>query len=193
MTSLMLNLLLLTCVKSQQPERAVDRLHEARGFQDKRNAASGGAEDEPIVDVVSYNTVIKGFAQAGMLPRCFDCLNEMREHNLEPDDVTFGTLLDMCISDNDMNAANQVVNLLLSGGRPVDTVMCTLFIKGLVRANKLSKAVELYEEMKQRNNDGARPDIVTYSVLIKAFVDSHDLEKTLLMVEDMGAAGHSPD
>jgi len=201
MTALMLNLLLLTCVQAKQPEHALTCLHDAYAFQESRNRKAGekcpledsAQESTPIVDVVSYNTVIKGFAQSGMLARCFDCLHEMRAHNLEPDDVTFGTLLDMCIADNDMNAANQVVDLLVRGDRPVDTVMCTLFIKGLVRAQKLPKALELYEEMKRRNCEGARPDIVTYSVLIKAFVDSHDLEKALLMVEDMAAAGHSPD
>jgi pentatricopeptide repeat protein len=194
MSALMLNLLLLTCVQAKEPERALDRLHDAYKLQESRDSKAVNPQDnEQIVDVVSYNTVIKGFAQGGMLPRCFDCLHEMRSKNLEPDDVTFGTLLDMCISDNDMNAANEVVSLLMSGERPVDTVMCTLFIKGLVRANKLPKAMELYEEMKSRNIAEARPDIVTYSVLIKAFVDAHDLEKALLLVEDLVAAGHSPD
>merc|ERR1719231_1518764 len=102
-------------------------------------------------------------------------------------------MLDMCITDCDMSAANQVIDLLVRGDRPVDTVMCTLFIKGLVRAQKLPKAVELYEQMKRRNCEGTRPDIVTYSVLIKAFVDSHDLEKALMLVEDMTKAGHTPD
>merc|ERR1719262_1762858 len=171
----------------------MERLHEARTFQERRPCKTDedSQDNEPIVDVVSYNTVIKGFAQAGMLPKCFDCLHEMREHGLEPDDVTFGTMLDMCIADNDMNAANEVVDLLVRGDRPVDTVMCTLFIKGLVRAQKLPKALELYEEMKRRND--TRPDIVTYSVLIKACVDSHDLERALLFVEDMAAAGLGPD
>jgi pentatricopeptide repeat protein len=197
MTSLMLNLVLLTCVNSQQPDRALKRLHDAREFQESRARKASeqnksNQENDPIVDVVSYNTVIKGFAQAGMLSRCFDCLHEMRAHNLEPDDVTFGTLLDMCIADNDMNAASKVVELLVHGDRPLDTVMCTLFIKGFVRAQKLPKALELYEEMKRRSQ-GARPDIVTYSVLIKAFVDAHDLENALRMVEDLTAAGHQPD
>jgi len=71
--------------------------------------------------------------------------------------------------------------------------MCTLFIKGLVRAQKLPKAMELYEEMKKRSHEGARPDIVTYSVLIKAFVDAHDLERALMLVEDLTSAGHMPD
>lgn len=90
-----------------------------------------------------------------------------------------------------MCAANEIVNLLIGSDRPMDTVMCTLFIKGLVRANCLPKALELYDEMRRR--DGAHPDIVTYSVLIKALVDQHDLERALRLVEDMAAAGHTPD
>jgi len=195
MTALMLNLLLLTCVNSKQPERAYEFLKEAQILQESKTKkhTDPNTEVEAIIDVVSYNTVIKGFAQAGLLPRCFDCLHDMRASGLEPDDVTFGTLLDMCIADNDMSAANAVIELLVRGDRPVDTVMCTLFIKGLVRAQKLPKAMELYEEMKRRKADGAKPDIVTYSVLIKGFVDTHDLEKALLLVEDMTSAGHTPD
>jgi pentatricopeptide repeat protein len=191
MTSLMLNLVLLTSVNAKDPDRALALLHEARSFQESRDSKLTGLE--PIVDVVSYNTVIKGFAQAGKVKKCFDCFHEMRSQGLVPDDVTFGTLLDMCIADNDLNAANEVIDLLVHGDRPVDTVMCTLFIKGLVRAHRLPKALELYEEMKRRTDKSAKPDIVTYSVLIKAFVDSHDLEKALLLVEDMSAAGHTPD
>merc|ERR1719253_1575499 len=191
LTAMMVNLVLLTCVKAKEPERAYQRLLDAWALEEKRPKKN--EEDEPIVDIVSYNTVIKGFAQAGMLSRCFDCLHEMRARNLEPDDVTLGTLLDSCIADNDMNAANQIVTLLMRGDRPVDTVMCTLFIKGLVRAQKLPKAIELYEEMKLRKAEGTRPDIVTYSVLVKACVDSHNLERALLFVDDMAADGLSPD
>jgi len=47
--------------------------------------------------VVSYNTVIKGFAQVGQPAECFECLHQMLSQKLEPDDITFGTLLDACI------------------------------------------------------------------------------------------------
>mmetsp|Transcript_156430 Transcript_156430/g.284594 ORF Transcript_156430/g.284594 Transcript_156430/m.284594 type:complete len:647 (+) Transcript_156430:139-2079(+) len=182
-STLMLNLLLLTCVNSKQAEKAATLLLESHELE--KNV------QEKIVDPVSYNTVIKGFAQSGMLNRCFDCLHEMLKRGLEPDDITFGTLLDMCIVDNNIGAANEVVNLLVGSDRPMDTVMCTLFIKGLVRANCLPKAMELYEEMKRR--EGARPDLVTYSVLIKALVDQHDLEKALHLMDDMTQVGHRPD
>lgn len=184
-TTLMLNLLLLTCVNSKDAARAHRILEEAHGLEET------GGQESKMVDIVSYNTVIKGYAQASEPTKCFDCLHEMMRRKLEPDDITFGTLLDACIVDNDMGAANEVVSLLMDRNRPMDTVMSTLFIKGLVRANCLPKAMDLYEEMKRR--EGAHPDIVTYSVLIKALVDQHELEKALSLLEDLRKAGLEAD
>lgn len=184
-TPLMLNLLLLTCVSAGQTERALKLLHEANHIEKREGA------EKTIVDVVSFNTVIKGFSHGGAPSKAFDCLHEMSAKGIDPDDITFGTLLDACITDNNVGAASEIVNIVMKSNRPVDTIMCTSFIKGLVRANCLHKALELCEEMKQRK--GASPDIVTYSVLIKALVDQHDLDRALSLVEDMKVAGHLPD
>jgi pentatricopeptide repeat protein len=182
-TSLMLNLLLLTCVNTNLPKRGLELLNQAHDFE--KTAA------ERIVDVVSYNTVIKGFAQLNSPVQCFDCLCKMIAHGLDPDDITFGYLLDACFIENDMSAANELVNLLIGRGHKMDTVMCTLFIKGLVRVGCLPKALELYEEMKKRED--SHPDIVTYSVLIKALVDQHQLDRALQLVDDMKNAGRKID
>jgi len=182
-TTLMLNLLLLTFVNDKRAEEALAYLQEAKTYEQE-----GGPR---IIDTVSYNTLIKGFAEASKPERCFDILKDMRDHGLEPDDVTFGSLLDVCIADNDINKAQTVIETLMQGDRPMDTVMCTLFIKGFVRVGNLAKAMELYEHMKGRED--APPDVVTYSVLIKALVESRNMEKALLLVDDMVIAGHCPD
>lgn len=182
-STLMLNLLLLTCVNAKRPDRALELVREAHKLE-----AGGPAK---IVDVVSYNTVVKGFAQANMSDKCFQCLHELLAVGLQPDDITLGTLLDACIEGRNMDAASEVVDFLVGREKQMDTVMCTLFIKGLVRASCLPKALELYEEMKKR--EGAGPDIVTYSVLIKALVDRHELDRALRLVEDMRALGKRPD
>jgi len=182
-TTLILNLLLLTCVNTKQPERALALLHDAHAVE-----CDGG---ERIVDVVSYNTVLKGFVEAGLLSRCFDCLHAMLKRGIEPDDITFGTLLDICVADNDACAASEVVNLLVDRNGPMNAPMCTLFIKGLVRAHCLPRALELYDEMKRR--EAGRPDLFTYSLLIKTLVEKHDLERALCLVNDMTQAGMSPD
>lgn len=186
MSSIMLNLLLLICVNRGKPDLAWKHLCKAHELE--KGLAT------PLVDRISYNTVLKGFALAGNPGQSFACLYEMRDHGLEPDDITLGTILDTCIVDNDFGAALKVADLLSNSDRPEsgsDTVMCTLFIKGLVRLNCLPKALELYETMKRREN--SHPDLVAYSVLIKACVDQHDLETALKIVEDMKAVGQSRD
>jgi len=190
-TSLMLNLLLLTCVNTGQPERGLRLLHRAHELEDEARRSSEAPETPPLVDTVSYNTVIKGLAQAGILADCFKCLRGMVLRGLRPDDITFATLLDACIEENNTSAIGEIVSLSTEGEHQLGTVMYTLFIKGLVKANCLPKAMELLDEMKRKAD--ARPDIITYSVLIKALVDQHDLEQALVLVEDMKLAGHAPD
>jgi len=188
-TSLMLNLLLLTCVNTGQPERGLRLLHRAHELEDEARQSS--PEAPALVDTVSYNTVIKGLAQAGILADCFKCLRGMVTRGLQPDDITFATLLDACIEENNTTAIGEIVSLSTEGEHHLGTVMYTLFIKGLVKANCLPKAMELLDEMKRKA--GARPDVITYSVLIKALVDQHDLDQALALVEDMKIAGHAPD
>lgn len=184
-TTLMLNLMLLTCAHAGQAERALELLEFAHQLEAQNSL------EKPLVDVVSYNTVMKGLAQAGSTSRGFECVREMSRRGIEPDDITFATLLDACIEDNNVDAVGEVVSLFTGSNRRLGTVMCTLFIKGLVKANCVPKALELYDEMRQRA--GAGPDIITYSVLIKALVDQRDLDRALRLVEDMAKDGHAPD
>mmetsp|Transcript_44268 Transcript_44268/g.126748 ORF Transcript_44268/g.126748 Transcript_44268/m.126748 type:complete len:561 (-) Transcript_44268:71-1753(-) len=182
-SSMMLNLLLLACAKAGQPERAALVIRDAHGLEK--------GQEERIVDVVSYNTAIKGFAQAGSVHGCFKCFHAMIEHGLEPDGITFSTLLDACVEHSSVGSTRSIVDALIAGGKERASTVCMLFLKTLVRASRLAKALELYDDMKA--SGVACADIATYSVLIKALVDQHDLEKALQLLEDLKAAGLSPD
>merc|ERR1712048_74329 len=114
----------------------------------------------------------------------------MRANKLEPDEITFGTLLDVCTAGYHANT-HEVVNMLAGDHNEMDAATCTLFIKGFVRANCISKALQLYDVVKKRT--GKISDIVTYSILIKACVDVHDLEKALQLLSDLREGGHAPD
>jgi pentatricopeptide repeat protein len=175
----MLNLSLSACVNAKQPERAWDLVQHARKFEH-------GGNTDGIVDIVSYNTVMKGFGAAKNRQRCFQCMQDLVDHGLQPDDITLGSILDTCIADNDLAVANELGNLLLSSGRQISSIMWTLLIKGLVRAGSVEKAIALYKEMKKR---AAQPDLILYSVLIKGLVDQHDIEKAIELAEDLKAQG----
>lgn len=184
LSPLMLNLVLRTCVQAKDPQLGLDVIHEVLAYQSAENSAM-------VVDAVSYNTIIKGFSVMSMPEKCFECFQEMHQLGIEPDDVTFGVLLDVCFTENNYGQAQKVMESLFGGGRAMDTVVCTVFIKGLVRAGKTAKALELYEEMKK--HELAKPDVVTYSILIKACIEERCMERALLFLDDMAKAGLAPD
>jgi pentatricopeptide repeat protein len=184
-TPLMMNLLLLACVNAKQAQRAHDLLLEGHSFEDLPSSR--------IVDAISYNTVIKGFVADGNLKKSLDCLRSLQSHGLESDDVTLTSLLEICLAEKQRTATDCIVSLLLKKGRSLDSGTCNLFVKGLIRIGRLSKAMEIYDAMKIGEGYRAKPNIVTYSMLIKACVDVRDLERALLFLHDMQLAGEAPD
>lgn len=185
-TPLMLNHLLLICVNINQVERGFGLLQQAHDLE---------SSDDRIVDVVSYNTIIKGFAAAKKLQNCMECLQLMLRKSIQPDEITLGTLLEACVQDQDSKTAFDLFRLLMGASEnapPVmDAGMCSVFFRGLVRAGCLRHALHLYEEMKRWSV--VKPDLVCYSVLIKALVDQHELARALELVEDLKANGEVPD
>lgn len=182
-TSLMLNLLLLTCVNEKKLDRAMGCLQKAHELD--------MGKKEPMVNIVSYNTLIKGYAQAGMLDQCCNAVQMLTEQGLEPDDVTLCTLLDPGLIGNNTSIAEKLVGLTRIRRAPKNTFICTNVMKILIRVGKLHEAVELYELMKQSHE--TRPDVVACSMLIKACVQSHDLQRALYVVDDMPSLGCNPD
>jgi len=184
-TTLMLNLVLLTCINVKQPKRAMSLLLKAHDFE-------AAAEPVQIVDTISYNTVIKGFVASNDVESCWQCLQSMRKHGLEADDVTLTSLLEISLTDETGGTTDRLVQMLMESrqDQALEAVTCNVFIKGLIRAEHLQKAVQVYEALKK---SGGSPTIVTYSMLIKASVDALDMEHALLIVKEMVAAGMAPD
>lgn len=185
-TPLILNLLLSTCVNTGQHDRAFRLLQEAHELESARSTKEG-----PLVDLISYNTVIKGLAQAGAMASCYECFSLMMAKGVKPDDITFATLLNACVDGGDMKAFHKVSDLALEQAGSLGTIFYTVLIKGLVKKGQVSDALVFYTEMK--NRIGAQPDIITYSMLIKALVNNSDLEGALKIVDDMKAVGRAPD
>lgn len=190
MTSLMLNLLLNTCVNATQTDRAERCLQLGHHFEQETG--------KKIVNVVSYNTTMKGFAQEGFIGRCFECFEQLLQHGLEPDDATVGMLVDTCLPDVSKGAQDRrrafrekIMDLWKQPGVQKSTMMCTHFLKFLVKTDCIEDAARLYEDMK--SSEQTRPDVITCSMLIKAHVNSHDMDRAIYVVDDMVAGGCLPD
>lgn len=181
-TNLMLNLSLHACVNQRDPEAAYALLVEAKEMEDRHIVK------EKIVDVVSYNTVLKGFAAAKCSDRCFDCMKALIDHGLQPNEISLASFMDACGEGRVANEMGEVlVRFVPSMGSKLTPGLYKAFLRGLVRANQSSKAVAFYEAMKEQKV--ALTDIAVYSVLIKALVDQRDSTKAFELVEDLKAEG----
>lgn len=174
-TTLMANLLLLTCVNAGAPEKAAELLQELQELEAR------GARSR-VLDAVSYNTVIGGLARAGAAGRCFECLREMRRHGLEPNDVTFTSLLGVT-SAGVADETGEVV----AAARATGPAACGTVAKGHLCAGNLRGALEVYAMMREQLE--ARPDVVLSTALIRALVDAGDPEAAVQVLSDLARSG----
>jgi len=159
------------------------------------------------LDIVTYNTLLKGYAQAHNTAKCFEVLERLTARGLQPDDVTYGILIEACISDNDLCRATQVIEIVTKSGCKLNTVLFTTFMKGFVRNGRLDRAMALYETMRrsmaaeaaqaaaqgEHDEPSARPDLIMYSILIRANCEHRNLEVALRLLSDMTKEKIFPD
>mmetsp|Transcript_27446 Transcript_27446/g.50009 ORF Transcript_27446/g.50009 Transcript_27446/m.50009 type:complete len:659 (+) Transcript_27446:199-2175(+) len=143
------------------------------------------------LDAIGYNTLMKYHARAGSLNRCFELRADMSAKGLVASDVTFGILLDACVGAKDFDRARRVFEELCNSGLALNVVHCTTFLKGLVNAGRLDEAHDVLNEMLR--SPGTKPDLITYSTLVKAYADRSDVSAALQIVEQMVQQGIRPD
>lgn len=171
---------LQACVQARQLQAGV-RILELLEQDDGR----GGK------DVAPYNALMKGFAHADDLEEVFRLHSRMQERGVDATQVTYGILLDACVSRSDLESAAAVFHEMVTRGCPMNTVLYTTLIKGLARAGLVDKAMEVYTHMREQSN--VQPDTILFSVLIKSNCDAGRTECALRLFESMIELGCQPD
>lgn len=176
--SVVYNTILATCV-------AANQVDEARKLLEEMERIDG------VTDVITYNTLMKGYAKADRMAECFDLYKSMGMRGIAPSQVTYGILLDGCINANQVDKAAEVFDSMIRDGCKMNTVLFTTLIKGFVRAGEVDQAMKVSEKM---NVEGSvSPDLITYSILIKANCDVGRLGEALGLLQSMLERGIQPD
>jgi len=144
-----------------------------------------------VADVITYNTLAKGYAKAGHMDRCFQIYDRMLTQRIKPSQVTYGILLDCCINGNKVDKAAEVFNRMTREGCVMNTILYTTLIKGFARAGQVDHAMHVYQQM--CTGQSVPPDLITFSILIKANCDARRLEAALQLLEAMLDFNLKPD
>lgn len=163
--ALVLNFVLATGIAADQVEDAEELL---LAFDNRKR---------PLADVVSYNTLVKGYAQRGDADGALRAMGRMRARGLAPNAITFNTAMDSAIRASKTCAAWGLLEELRSSGLRPDKFTCSILVKGLSKQptqTQIRSALDLLHEVDETCDSPLRSTLY-HSVLEAAAQVSGDL------------------
>jgi len=108
-------------------------------------------------------------------------LREMKEFNLEPNDITYNTMIDLAVRVDDLEKAWKYLDEMKLLGIQADSFTYSTLIKGIKNGKRiqngpqaLNKAFSLLKDLQE---EGLQPDEVLFNCLIDACVKFKDIKK----------------
>ncbi|PRQ43401.1 putative tetratricopeptide-like helical domain-containing protein [Rosa chinensis] len=127
----------------------------------------------PGKDIVSWNSMIAGYSQAGYYGECKELYREMVESvELRPDDVTAVSVLQACVQSSDLKFGMEVHQFLNESHIEMNVMLYNALIGLYARCGKLDCAQELFDGMSEK-------DDVTYGSLVSGYMFHGFVDKAM--------------
>merc|ERR1719482_1673006 len=117
LTALAYNALLDACVQCGKVNVALQHFKEMK--------------DLGLVDVVSYNTLLKAYLKQGQIVKARKLLAEMSENNIQANQVTYNEMLNALVTTKDRKEMWALVREMNSMGMRPNSVTCSIILKSL--------------------------------------------------------------
>ena len=156
------NSLLASCVKSKEFDQ-VEKI-----FREVPQEVSIKA------DVISYNIVINAFCEMDALDKAILFFHDMEKNGMEPNLVTFNTLLTALYRKGQFFDGERVWATMENKNIAPDLVSYNARLRGMVLEKRIQDGIELLAKMEEKE---IKPDVYSYNILIKGFCQDGDLEE----------------
>mmetsp|Transcript_70674 Transcript_70674/g.184051 ORF Transcript_70674/g.184051 Transcript_70674/m.184051 type:complete len:712 (-) Transcript_70674:350-2485(-) len=119
-------------------------------------------------NTITYNSIIDVCIKSNEVATAEDLLREMMQagSNLEPDLITYSTVLKGYCHSGDLDKALQVAETIKACGLQCDELVYNTLMDGCVKTNDMATGLGLFEEMVSL---GLRPSAITHSILARLY------------------------
>lgn len=159
----------------------------------KLYALCGSVEDarhvfDSIVDktVVSWNAIIAGYAQLGHAKEAFTLFRQMLQERLEPNTITYLTVLDACSSPEALKWGKQVHAHAQDAGFVSDFRVGTAVVNMYVKGGSMEDARHVFDELGKR-------DVSAFNAIIGGYAKNGNGEKAFEVFHIMQQEGMKPN
>jgi len=148
-------------------------------------------DNEPQPDLITYSTVIKGYAKDKDMYKVFDIYQFLKNGNdFKLDEVIYNSILDGCVKQNLFDKALEIYNDMKELKISPSNVTYSILIKLFASNRKEEKALQLLDEMKANN---VKPGVIVYTCLIQTCFKSRRFDESIKLFEEMKNSGIKPD
>lgn len=159
----------------------VDMYAKCGSVKEARQAFDG----MPERDVISWNALIAGYAQHGPVEEAFELFHKMEREGVQPDRVTFLSVLKACTSLSALEQGKQIHAHVRRAGFDSDIFVASTLLDMYAKCGSVEEAREIFDEMQERNE-------VPWNSLIAGYVQHGHLDHAFNLFQKMEDSGIKP-
>jgi len=137
-----------------------------------------------------YSSVLKGFSHQKDLVRVWEVYEEMLIQKVEFTIATYNALVDACARNWEMRSVPKILQDMDKQNIRPNLITYSAILKGYCQENKIDKAYELLESMRQSTE--FHPDEIMYNSLLDGCARQGMYDRGLLLLKDMQQDGINP-
>ena len=135
---------------------------------------------KPAKNLVTYNTMIDVFANAGLYQEAEGVFKSLKKSVLRPDIVSYTTLIKAAIKSGNTEKGLDLLDDMKWSGIQPDIVSYNSIIESLCKSNRLFEAKDLVNEMEMTR---VSPDSMTYGLLMNGLLKANKPGPCLTLYE----------
>ncbi|XP_068640384.1 pentatricopeptide repeat-containing protein At4g04370 [Aristolochia californica] len=125
-------------------------------------------------DIVSWNSLISGYAQNGCLKESVDLLNKMRTIETGPDQQTLASVASVVANEGDLRLGKSIHAQVIVSGIQSDKYVVTTLIGMYLKYRETNTAFQLFDQVETR-------DVISWTGMISGLVQSNQADVALLV------------
>ena len=137
-------------------------------------------------DVISWNVMIGGYAEHNRAKDAIELFNQMRQDGVQPDAVTYLSILKACASPSALKWGKEVHACIRRGGFELDVRVGTALLKMYAKCGSIEAARRTFDKLGSR-------DVISWTVMIGAYAESGCGEEAYGLLLQITRQGFKPD
>lgn len=140
----------------------------------------------PVQDVVSWNTLIAGYAEQELGEEALKCLEEMQLEGISPNDITYFCSLKACSSIGAVDRGREIYAEIAKQGYEAHHFVGNSLVDLYAKCGSLAEAHKVFDKL-------AVPDTVSWNALIAGYARGEDNELVFSLLRRMREKGIKPN